>query len=75
MCMKNRSRLIVVNLLPARFRNKMCGLCNDCGVNGFKLKNGTVVQPPKRGLKWDRRYMTPLAAEYTIYDENSKFAE
>ncbi|GFR57452.1 zonadhesin, partial [Elysia marginata] len=61
--------------VPGQFRHKMCGLCGDCGVKGFKLKNGTVIEPRKTGHKWDRNQMVHLASDWTIYDENSEFPE
>ncbi|XP_059158628.1 uncharacterized protein LOC131942724 [Physella acuta] len=52
-------------MAPEQYRQKMCGLCGDCGSKLFKLKNGTAIS-----VNYNNQIMGILANEWRVADED-----
>ncbi|CAL1544000.1 unnamed protein product [Lymnaea stagnalis] len=61
--------------IPGQFKNKMCGLCGDCGTDLFKLRNGSSISVPARNLDWDSKVMAVLASDWKVFDPASSSAD
>ncbi|KAK3772184.1 hypothetical protein RRG08_035225 [Elysia crispata] len=59
--------------VPERFTGNLCGLCGDCNSEKFRLRNGTAIEVPKKGYRWNWNTMKILGDDWRVANKDSSF--